>query len=314
MTNGRVLWSAISPGRFSWRSKWAVISSPGKRTGSIVNIASTHGLVALAQRSTNGISKGAVIHMTRVLAYEWAEHGIRVNAIAPGLGWTPSRAEYFSARPDQRAMMEQRGAARPLLLGGRGCRHRRLSAGQGRRVRHGSDDRARWRSDDVLMDAQPRVRPPRRRADAPPRDERKAVRAEERESLEARTTRSSGAEHGSGLQLKNCLDFSLRSPAAAPQRRPPCVHAGPVLLNTSTIRSDAPLMTLGVLQKVWCAVHETAYAHAALDAIQITTACDLQLCQQIRRAQSRRGLSDIHRKLASDFADLYFILPASRAT
>jgi len=79
-----------------------------KRTGSIVNIASTHGLVALAQRSTYGISKGAVIHMTRVLAYEWAEHGIRVNAIAPGLVWTPSRAEYFSARPDQRAMMEQR--------------------------------------------------------------------------------------------------------------------------------------------------------------------------------------------------------------
>ena len=79
-----------------------------KRPGSIVNIASTHGIVALAQRSTYGISKGAVIHMTRVLAYEWAEHRIRVNAIAPGLVWTPSRAEYFSARPDQRAMMEQR--------------------------------------------------------------------------------------------------------------------------------------------------------------------------------------------------------------
>ena len=79
-----------------------------KRTGSIVNIASTHGLVALAQRSTYGISKGAVIHMTRVLAYEWAEHRIRVNAIAPGLVETPSRAAYFSARPDQRAMMEQR--------------------------------------------------------------------------------------------------------------------------------------------------------------------------------------------------------------
>jgi NAD(P)-dependent dehydrogenase (short-subunit alcohol dehydrogenase family) len=79
-----------------------------KRQGSIVNIASTHGIVSLAQRSTYGISKAALIHMTRVLAYEWAEHGIRVNAIAPGLVETPSRFAYFAAHPDQRAMMEQR--------------------------------------------------------------------------------------------------------------------------------------------------------------------------------------------------------------
>jgi NAD(P)-dependent dehydrogenase (short-subunit alcohol dehydrogenase family) len=79
-----------------------------KRAGSIVNIASTHGIVSLAQRSTYGISKAAVIHMTRVLAYEWAGHGIRVNAIAPGMVETPSRFAYFSAHPDQRAMMVER--------------------------------------------------------------------------------------------------------------------------------------------------------------------------------------------------------------
>ncbi|MGZ8210495.1 MAG: SDR family NAD(P)-dependent oxidoreductase [Burkholderiales bacterium] len=79
-----------------------------KRRGSILNIASTHGIVSLAHRSTYGISKGAMIHMTRVLAYEWAEHGIRVNAIAPGMVETPSRAAYFSTRADQRAAMAQR--------------------------------------------------------------------------------------------------------------------------------------------------------------------------------------------------------------
>lgn len=79
-----------------------------KRRGSIVNIASTHGIVALANRSTYGISKGAIIHLTRVLAYEWAEHGIRVNAVAPGMVETPSRAAYFSTRPDQKAAMAQR--------------------------------------------------------------------------------------------------------------------------------------------------------------------------------------------------------------
>jgi NAD(P)-dependent dehydrogenase (short-subunit alcohol dehydrogenase family) len=62
--------------------------------GAIVNIASTHGFVGAAERSTYGIAKGALIQMTRMLAIEWAEHGIRVNAVAPGRLETrsPSRA------------------------------------------------------------------------------------------------------------------------------------------------------------------------------------------------------------------------------
>ncbi len=63
-----------------------------KRPGCVISIASTHGLVAMSGRSTYGISKAAIIHMTRMLAEEWAEHGIRVNAIAPGRVDTPSRA------------------------------------------------------------------------------------------------------------------------------------------------------------------------------------------------------------------------------
>jgi len=65
------------------------------RPGAIVNIASTHGLVGAAERTVYGISKGALIQMTRMLAIEWAEHGIRVNAVAPGRLDTasPSRAE-----------------------------------------------------------------------------------------------------------------------------------------------------------------------------------------------------------------------------
>jgi NAD(P)-dependent dehydrogenase (short-subunit alcohol dehydrogenase family) len=55
-----------------------------KRGGTIINIASTHGLIGAPERSTYGISKGALIQMTRMLAIEWAEHDIRVNAIAPG--------------------------------------------------------------------------------------------------------------------------------------------------------------------------------------------------------------------------------------
>jgi NAD(P)-dependent dehydrogenase (short-subunit alcohol dehydrogenase family) len=66
-----------------------------KRPGCVVNIASAHGLVGAPERSTYGISKAAIIHMTRMLAIEWAPHGIRVNAVAPGRMQTesPSRAQ-----------------------------------------------------------------------------------------------------------------------------------------------------------------------------------------------------------------------------
>jgi NAD(P)-dependent dehydrogenase (short-subunit alcohol dehydrogenase family) len=62
------------------------------RPGCIINIASTHGLVGLPERAAYSIAKAAVIHMARVLAVEWAAHGIRVNAIVPGRVDTESRA------------------------------------------------------------------------------------------------------------------------------------------------------------------------------------------------------------------------------
>src|SRR5207237_9013222 len=57
--------------------------------GSIVNIASVAGLVGMPPRLLDAVgysaSKGAVISLTRDLAVKWAPHGMRVNAIAPGV-------------------------------------------------------------------------------------------------------------------------------------------------------------------------------------------------------------------------------------
>ena len=74
------------------------------RGGAVVNIASTHGVTGFAGRSVYGISKGGLLQMTRMLAIEWAEHGIRVNAVAPATVLTPSREQMLS-EPDARARM-----------------------------------------------------------------------------------------------------------------------------------------------------------------------------------------------------------------
>jgi NAD(P)-dependent dehydrogenase (short-subunit alcohol dehydrogenase family) len=74
-----------------------------RRHGRVVNIASTHGLLPYPNRCAYGVSKAALIHLTRSLALEWAPHGHHRNqgsgGGSGGSGDVPAVCGPHSARP-----------------------------------------------------------------------------------------------------------------------------------------------------------------------------------------------------------------------
>jgi NAD(P)-dependent dehydrogenase (short-subunit alcohol dehydrogenase family) len=73
----------------------------------VVNIASQAGIVGIEERAAYGSSKAGLIHLTKILALEWASKGIRVNAVAPTFVRTELTASTLS-RPDWAAELLSR--------------------------------------------------------------------------------------------------------------------------------------------------------------------------------------------------------------
>ena len=95
-----------------------------ERPGSIVNIASILGLRVSKALGSYIAAKSAVVQMTKAMALEWAQFGIRVNAIAPGYFITEMNQEQFDAgageilvkRVPMRRIGELEDLAGPILL------------------------------------------------------------------------------------------------------------------------------------------------------------------------------------------------------
>ena len=82
-----------------------------RRRGAIVNIASMSGSIVnrgLLQAHYNS-SKAAVIHLSKSLAMEWSDRGLRVNSISPGYTATP-----MNSRPEVAEQVKQFEADTPL--------------------------------------------------------------------------------------------------------------------------------------------------------------------------------------------------------
>ena len=70
--------------------------------GSIINMSSTIAEIGLARRASYAASKGAVLALTRQMQADYAQHGIRVNALLPGTIHTPFVDRYLAESYDDR--------------------------------------------------------------------------------------------------------------------------------------------------------------------------------------------------------------------
>ncbi len=81
-------------------------AAPGKaNNGRVINIASIAGIRTIAQVGVYGMSKAAVVHMTKSLALEWGRFNINTNAICPGYIDTDMTHDFWKT-PQGQKMIE----------------------------------------------------------------------------------------------------------------------------------------------------------------------------------------------------------------
>lgn len=98
----------------AWSCARAVL--PGMiaaRHGVILNIASTHAFTIIPRTFPYPVAKHALLGLTKSLALEYADKGVRVNAIAPGYVATKKVLDWWDSHPDPAAARAQTLALHP---------------------------------------------------------------------------------------------------------------------------------------------------------------------------------------------------------
>ncbi len=80
--------------------------------GAIINNASIVAHVGFANTALYSASKAAVVGMTRVAAVEYFKQGIRINAVCPGITYTPMSQRLLGGEDEQNAFMATTPAGR----------------------------------------------------------------------------------------------------------------------------------------------------------------------------------------------------------
>jgi NAD(P)-dependent dehydrogenase (short-subunit alcohol dehydrogenase family) len=83
-------------------------------SASVINIASVHAAMTIADITAYAAAKGGVVAMGRSLAQELGPLGIRVNSISPGFTRTPMVERWLASTPDPQAAMERVNSYHPL--------------------------------------------------------------------------------------------------------------------------------------------------------------------------------------------------------
>jgi NAD(P)-dependent dehydrogenase (short-subunit alcohol dehydrogenase family) len=109
--------------------------------GRVINIASQAGVIGLPEHAAYGSSKAGLIGLTKVLALEWARHGITVNAISPTVVETPMALVGWSGEKGEKARAE--------IPVGRFARPSEIAAGA---LYLASDDAAIVTGENLMMD------------------------------------------------------------------------------------------------------------------------------------------------------------------
>lgn len=95
-------------------SKHAIPLMKRSGGGTIVNMASVAGLMGVKNRAAYSASKGGVIALTKSMAIDYVEDGIRVNSICPGTVDSPSLQKRLEALPDPAAARRDFTARQPM--------------------------------------------------------------------------------------------------------------------------------------------------------------------------------------------------------